>query len=169
MGKLLIKDGLTAHVIEQSPEILLKDLSKIKANVDIYRLLKSKEEEAVATLASVVESRSHYAHALLARYKPDIKKCHLWLTGPPNCGKTFFVEELIRLGVRCYQAPYNNDWTGFDPTYHEVVYCDEFKGQITIQSLNALCDRNTRLNTKYGGIAKCNKVLVVVMSNFSIL
>jgi len=39
---------------------------------------------------------------------------------------------------------------------------------VTIQDLNALCDKNTRLNAKFGGVIKTNKVLVVVLSNFSI-
>lgn len=64
--------------------------------------------------------------------------------------------------------PYNDDWTGFDPTFHEIVYADEFIGQVTIQKLNSLCDRNTRLNAKYGGVIKSNKVLVIVLSNFTI-
>lgn len=44
IGKLLMSEGLTAHVIEQSPDLLLKDLQKVKANVELYKLLKSKEE-----------------------------------------------------------------------------------------------------------------------------
>jgi hypothetical protein len=34
--------------------------------------------------------------------------------------------------------------------------------------LNALCDVHTRLNAKYGGIIKKKRVLVLVLSNFSI-
>lgn len=30
---------------------------------------------------------------------PENKKCHLWLTGPPNSGKTYFVERMSALGI----------------------------------------------------------------------
>jgi GTP1/Obg family GTP-binding protein len=46
------------------------------------------------------------------------KKCHLWITGPPNSGKTYFVERLSELGIQIYQGPYNNDWFGFDQDLH---------------------------------------------------
>lgn len=76
------------------------------------------------------------------------KKCHLWIHGPANSGKTYFVEQLIEKGIQVYQGPYNNDWFGFDQTVHEVVWFDEYRGQLTIQQLNALCDINTKLNVK---------------------
>lgn len=37
-----------------------------------------------------------------------------------------------------------------------------------MQQLNALCDRNTKLNTKGGSYFKTKKVMVVVFSNYSI-
>lgn len=37
-----------------------------------------------------------------------------------------------------------------------------------MQSLNDLCNQFTRLNCKFGGIQKNKKVLVIVLSNFSI-
>jgi hypothetical protein len=92
----------------------------------------------------------------------------LWIYGPASSGKTYHIEQLIDYGIKTYQMPYNDDWTGFDPTFHEIVYADEFIGQVTIQKLNSLCDRNTRLNAKYGGVIKSNKVLVIVLSNFTI-
>lgn len=30
---------------------------------------------------------------------PENKKCHLWLTGPPNSGKTYFIERMSTLGI----------------------------------------------------------------------
>ncbi len=74
----------------------------------------------------------------------------------------------MEAGVRLYQGPYNNDWTGFDQDYHQVIFFDEFKGQLPIQQLNELCNTFTRLNCKFGGISKTRRVLVVVASNYSI-
>lgn len=56
------------------------------------------------------------------------KKCHLWLVGPPNSGKTYFVEQLSVHGIKMYQGPYNNDYTGFDQDYHQAIFFDEFRG-----------------------------------------
>lgn len=39
---------------------------------------------------------------------------------------------------------------------------------MTIQQLNAFCDKFTKLNTKYGGITKNKKVLVIILSNYTI-
>jgi predicted AAA+ superfamily ATPase len=69
-----------------------------------------------------------YAWRLFDKVNLSEKKTHMWIRGPPNSGKSYFIEQLIEKGIRCYQAPYNNDWTGFDPAYHQVVYADEFKG-----------------------------------------
>lgn len=63
-------------------------------------------------------------------------------------------------------GPYNNDWTGFNPDYHDVIVFDEYKGQLTIQELNRLCDKYTRLNTKGGSIAKNREIQICVFSNF---
>lgn len=30
--------------------------------------------------------------------------------------------------TRAYHAPYNGDWVGFNPEYHDVILFDEFKG-----------------------------------------
>jgi len=37
-----------------------------------------------------------------------------------------------------------------------------------MQQLNALCDRNTQLNTKGGSYLKSKKIMVAVFSNYSI-
>lgn len=45
---------------------------------------------------------------------------------------------------------------------------DAFRGQLTIQQLEALCDDYSHLNTKGGSYMKEKKPMVVVFSNFSI-
>jgi hypothetical protein len=30
--------------------------------------------------------------------------------------------------TRCFFVPYNNDWIGFDPDFHDVVVMDEYEG-----------------------------------------
>lgn len=66
-----MKDGLTAHVIEQSPEILLKDLGKIKSNVELYRLLKAKEDERNVTIKHALADPDFKYGVWLSKFKPE--------------------------------------------------------------------------------------------------
>lgn len=148
---------------------MTKDLGKLQANIQIARLLKAKEEEKETRVEfSMLREKGFYMANLLESVDLTQKKCHLWLVGPPNSGKTYFVEQLQTVGVHLYQGPYNNDFTGFDQDYHQIIFFDEFRGQLTVQSLNDLCNQFTRLNCKFGGIQKTKKVLVIILSNYTI-
>jgi hypothetical protein len=61
-----------------------------------------------------LRAKGFYFPELLEGINLNDKRCHLWLHGPKNSGKTYFIEKLMEAGVRLYQGPYNNDWTGFD-------------------------------------------------------
>lgn len=66
-------------------------------------------------------------------------------------------------------GPYNGDWTGFSPETHQAIVFDGFKGQLTIQQLELLCENEGHLNTKGGSLRWENKkFLVIVVSNYSI-
>lgn len=56
----------------------------------------------------------HHYPFILKRINTDEKKTHLWLYGETNSGKTYFVEQLMRLGINVFMGPYNNDWIGFN-------------------------------------------------------
>lgn len=43
IGEKLLIDGLTAEIIREQPELMMKDLTKLKANIDIYKHLVEKE------------------------------------------------------------------------------------------------------------------------------
>ena len=45
IGEKLMKEGLTAQVLRDDPSLMMKDLSKLKSNIEIYRHLLAKEEE----------------------------------------------------------------------------------------------------------------------------
>lgn len=51
-----------------------------------------------------------------------------------------------------FLAPYNGDWTGFNPKTYDVIVFDGFNGQLTIQSLELLCESEGSVNTKGGTI-----------------
>lgn len=60
---------------------------------------------------------------------PELKQCHYWLHGPKNSGKTTrTITAWKAAGCRLFMGPYNNDWAGFMPDWHDMVVFDEFKG-----------------------------------------
>jgi hypothetical protein len=96
------------------------------------------------------------------------KKRHIWLHGPSNCGKTYKLNEFIQIHTptNCFQLPYNNDYSGYDGQGY--LYADEFKGQITIQDINRMCDGNAKVNTKGGSAQICLNPTLIIVSNYTI-
>lgn len=98
---------------------------------------------------------------------PD-KKRHLWFYGASNTGKTFKLREMMKdTGEEnWFQIPTNNDWIGY--AGEKYLYIDEFKGQISVQMLNALCDGNFKVNVKGGSTWIGWDIQVIICSNYSI-
>lgn len=93
------------------------------------------------------------------------KKRHYWIWGGSNTGKTFRREQLEAAGAT-FQIPYNNDWCGYGK--EKVLWADEFKGQLTIQQLNGMCDGGLKVNIKGGSAQLHRRPIVYIFSNFSI-
>lgn len=140
---------------EKDPLILLDEgkisfmqLNNFVKNQETYRMLKRKTERPPEKMAD--------------------KKRHYWIYGPSNSGKTTQLREMMTdIGMEhFFQIPYNNDWRGY--TGEKYLYADEYKGQLTIQELNRICDGGAKVNTK-GGSAQLNwEPEVIILSNFSI-
>ena len=96
------------------------------------------------------------------------KKRHQWTFGPSNTGKTTAMRAWIKAvgEENCCEIPYNNDWS----RYHgqQYLYADEFKGQLTVQELNRICDGGCWVNTKGGSTRIRKDVQVKIFSNYSI-
>lgn len=97
----------------------------------------------------------------------DRKKAHWWIWGPPNSGKTTLWQSWKGQGAKIFLGPFNNDWVGFNNLFDIIVF-DGFKGQLTIQELELLCDPEAKLNVKGGSFHKTKRTMVVVFSNYSI-
>lgn len=65
-----------------------------------------------------------------------------------------------------FQIPTNNDWIGYNG--EKYLYIDEFKGQLTVQQLNAICDGNYKVNVKGGSSWIGWECQVIISSNYSI-
>lgn len=96
------------------------------------------------------------------------KKRHLWFYGGSNTGKTYKLREMMKQTgeEKWFQIPTNNDWIGYNG--EKYLYIDEFKGQLTIQQLNNICDGNYKVNVKGGSTWIGWECQVVICSNYSI-
>lgn len=129
-----MQEGLTYNIIKENPSLMLKDLAKLQQNIAIMKTLKAKEECKRVEFKDLRALGFHHPQISDSiSITPENKKCHLWLTGPPNSGKTYFLEKMMELGIKGFQGPYNNDYMGFDQDLHQLIFWDEFKGQLTIQ------------------------------------
>ena len=125
-------------------------------------------------LKAFVQNQALFKMLNRKREHPDLselpceKKRHPWIYGPSNCGKTTRMKQMLEEFGRdnCFQIPYNNDWSGYQG--ERILYCDEFKGQLTVQDLNRICDGDAKLNTKGGTIQLHPLPQVCIVSNFSI-
>ena len=98
---------------------------------------------------------------------PD-KKRHLWFYGASNTGKTYKLREMMKETgeEKWFQIPTNNDWIGYNG--EKYLYMDEFKGQLSIQQLNNICDGNYKVNVKGGSTWIGWECQVIICSNYSI-
>lgn len=96
------------------------------------------------------------------------KDRHRWIHGPSNSGKTTQLRQMMKdLGENdFFQIPQNNDWIGY--TKQKYLWMDEYKGQLTIQFLNSLCDGDLKVNTKGGSARIRRNPYVIILSNYSI-
>lgn len=96
------------------------------------------------------------------------KKRHYWLYGETDSGKTVKLRSLLNeFGpANTFQIPPNDDWVGY--TGQRLLYFDEYVGQLTIQSLNRLCDGDAKVNTKGGSTQICSDPIVIICSNKTI-
>ena len=125
-------------------------LNNFIKNQNVYRVLKRKRE---------LDNE---------KYNLDIeKKRHVWFYGESNSGKTYRLWKMINENPKdWFQIPDNNDWIGYNN--EKNLFFDEFKGQLTIQDLNRICDGGKKVNVK-GGTTVLNKECVVyICSNYNI-
>lgn len=96
------------------------------------------------------------------------KKRHLWIYGPSNTGKTTCLRNQMKEKgeENFFQIPTNNDWVGYNDQYY--LYMDEFKGQLSCQLLNRICDGGAKMNVKGGTVQLRWDCQVIILSNFSI-
>lgn len=96
------------------------------------------------------------------------KKRHLWIYGPSNTGKTTLLRNQMKEKgeENFFEIPTNNDWVGYANQYY--LWMDEYKGQLTVQQLNRICDGGAKMNVKGATVQLRWDCQVIILSNYSI-
>lgn len=136
----LLQEGLTPEFVCKNPEIMALNLNNLRA-------------------------WTMFVKPPPLRFKPLPKRRHFWICGPANTGKTTYLRALLQLFESPAEIPLNEDFGHVD-SRTDCLYADEYRGGLTVQLLNRLCDGVTRLNTK-GGATMLGNPLVVIVSNFT--
>lgn len=136
------KDGFTPKFVRDNPEIMGLNFEGLRK-----------------WLHFVTPERFVPAHQDLP------KRRHIYLYGPVNSGKSYFLNAYISLFDFPQELPRNNDFSGVDPRT-DLLYCDEFTADFSIQTINRLCDGRTKHNTKGGSTIVAYPMLLLV-SNFT--
>lgn len=122
------------------------------------------------SLNNFIKNRDVYKMLLnqkrLREIPKDIeKKRHHWIYGESNTGKTTYVrKKMMENPDDWFQIPYNADWKGYNG--QKNLYADEYKGQLTIQEVNRICDGGAKVNTKGGSTQLAWDVTVWIISNY---
>lgn len=143
-------------------EDLLKDVDWVLDNNKINPLQVASWYKNSCTYKMLINGKKEMPEVM-----PE-KRRHLWIWGSSNTGKTTRLRmQMKEKGMEnFFQIPSNNDWIGYDDQYY--LYFDEFKGQLTIQELNKICDGGAKMNVKGGSVMLRYDVQVIILSNFSI-
>lgn len=170
--KYVKKDGNYISNIDVKAAAMMK--SKMKKE----DLLKDVDEVLDKGIITPMQVASFYKNSMVYKMLqqkrskmpdklPD-KKRHLWFYGGSNTGKTYKLRQMMKdTGEeKWFQIPTNNDWIGY--AGEKYLYMDEFKGQISVQMLNAICDGNFKVNVKGGSTWIGWDIQVIICSNYSI-
>ena len=93
----------------------------------------------------------------------------LWIEGASNLGKTRLVEQL-KTKLMIYILPYDNQWfDDFDPKCTDLLVCDEYNAQYTLQKLNKLCgSEHFQLSRRGKAPIQCTtRPPMLILSNYS--
>lgn len=156
-------------------DILTNELVVLGARAQLFKDVLDADltPEFVRANPTIMQFNLSNLRAWLSFAKPNTlvlknlpKKRHLWLYGKQNTGKTQYQRTLRLLYESPGLLPYNDDYT-YVPYGCDLLIGDEYKGQLTPQVLNSICDGGCHVNTK-GGSRILGQFRVVICSNYSI-
>lgn len=175
LGKRLLEGEAVETIFREYPELnLVKDLSKIKANIQQVRAFDP-------TLVNQVVKQIQIFN-LLWTFDPTAKcrgpggNYHPYIYGKRGCGKSTCIDNLTKEGYRIYYYRHTNgqnaNWVGYNSTIYDAICLDdagpEMLTAIGYDNLNAIMDgRQTWLNTKGGTVLYSKPMPIIIISNLS--
>lgn len=105
--------------------------------------------------------------------KREHKQAQLYLSGPPNSGKTSLVRMLEEY-LSVYWMPFINEYcTGYSDEAYDLVCFDEFSGPNKFKDqpfINQFIEgvNNVQLPNRYAGMYKKKNQPVIILSNFEL-
>lgn len=159
--------NLLEMALKQGPQKVLEEgLISLKEYVWFNNGLELYKKQAVVDEREDLPTRLPNTWDLDLIINLDVKKCHYWIwSDQPNKGKTTFLLELQKK----YRVEGWNLFENFQSTITqstEVIYFDEFRGQVKISLLNALCDGTLQIPRKGLPSLKIDtKPLIIICGN----
>jgi len=95
------------------------------------------------------------------------KQLYIW-SRAPDCGKSHLVQELSKY-LSIYNMPRSDYMDGYESNKYDLVVCDEFRTDHTIQFLNEFVQGSTmHLNQKFGGHVKTDNPPMIFLANMQL-
>lgn len=164
-GKYISNININNALAKKSKDLTVDDFKK-----DPLELLEAGTIKPMQ-LANFVKNQAIYRMLQQKREKPPEdwfkleKQRHFWVAGETNSGKTYWLRKQIsQKPDDWFQIPKNNDWVGYQG--QKNLYIDEYRGELSIQQLNSICDGGSKVNTKGGSTLLNWTCVVYVISNY---
>lgn len=168
----VMKDG--DYISSIDIDSAMKKKGKMKKEDLLRPIDEVLDEEIISPMQVAAFYKNQCAYKMLSFNRKSIpevmppKQRHRWIYGPSNTGKTERKLKWIRQHGEdnCFQIPYNGDWVGYNN--QKYLYADEYKGQLSIQELNRICDGGAKMNVKGATVQLEWDVEVLICSNYDV-
>lgn len=179
-------------IVAEDPGTALRHLRALKEFVEIAEHLKRKVFLSPTTpidwegVHSIIHSGKHVIDVdhtqamnvfnwmqkfVVPPYNNPRKTAQMWITSPPNCGKTYIAEVLGKL-IKVVDI-FTGDskfWDGYSDTFSQLCIIDEYAPTNCkpLSILNSFLEgRRVRLNVKGGTTLKSRNPPVIILSNYT--
>lgn len=158
-----IREGKPLDSVEEmDPGYFMQHLTKIQVYHKWTQIKKQRLQTRPPPLVY-----SNWGFKFEINFPREFKQKQYWIVGPPNTGKTTFINDLLGLQYRGYIMPKNNYWNDWDDDAYDFAYIDEYKGQLPITLLNEfLQGSKMKLQGRYSDVEKNRNIPVFILSNF---
>lgn len=170
-----IRDGAAwADLMVQFGPYMILHMKTVRAYYDGYRAISKKPTELLSLVCESCPKGENcewkkvllwLAQNVIGKPERSHGKEQLYVVGPTQCGKSWFVKELGRF-YNVYWAPETEEFFDGLSEDHDVVVFDEFLGQHKVTFMNNFVD-GTPTNVKQKGTQyhKEKNVPCIVLSN----